>query len=158
MAPPRRDPRVDQFCDQLLAQLRESPSPPSTREVAAGICVRRIELWPVRGGLTARVGVSVRGRCIISCVGTVQRGHVGYFIAEPAPARTIYRDLSALAARGMIQRLNGIPGSRAVRWAYLPNVDTVTPSDVEALEALLSNPAARLSGTRVNERTGELRR
>ena len=142
MAPQRRDPRVDQFCDQLLAQLRESLSPLTTREVAAGIRVRRIELWPVRGGLTAGVGDTVRGRCVISCEGTDQRGNVVYLVAKPAPARTIYRDLAALAARGMLQRLNGIPGSRAVRWAYLPNVDTVAPSDVKAREALLSNPAA----------------
>ena len=142
MAPPRRDPRVDQFCDQLLAQLRESLSPLTTREVVAGIRVRRIELWPVRGGLTAGVGHTVRGRCIISCEGTHQRGNVVYLVAKRAPARTIYRDLAALVAGGMLQRLNGIPGSRAVRWAYLLQVDTVAPSDVEALEALLSNPAA----------------
>lgn len=142
MASQRRDPRADQFFDQLLARLRESPAPLTTREVAAGIQVRRIELWPVRGGLTARVGDRVRGRCIITCEGTDQLGNVVYLVAKPAPARTIYRDLAALAARGMIQRLNGIPGSRAVRWAYLPNVDTVAQSDVDALEALLSNPAA----------------
>lgn len=142
MAPQRRDPRADQFCDQLIAQLRESPTPLTTREVAAGIGVRRIELWPVRGGLTARVGDTVRGRCIISCEGTDQRGNVVYLVAKPAPARTIYRDLAALATRGMIQRLNGMPGSRAVRWAHLPTVATVTPSDVDVLEALVSNPAA----------------
>ena len=73
MTSQRRDPRIDQFCDQLLAQLRDSPSPLTTREVAAGIRVRRIELWPVRGGPTARVGDTVRGRCIISCEGTDQR-------------------------------------------------------------------------------------
>ena len=84
----------------------------------------------------------MRGRCIISCEGTDQRGNVVYLVAKPAPVHTIYRDLAALAARGMIQRLNGIPGSRAVRWTYLPNDDTVAPSDVDALEALLSNPAA----------------
>jgi hypothetical protein len=132
----------DQFCDQLLAQLRESPSPLTTREVAAGIRVRRIELWPVRGGLTARVGDTVLGRCIVSCEGTDRQGNVVYLVAKPAPARTIYRDLAALAARGMVQRLNGIPGSRAVRWAYRPNADTVAPSDVAALEGLLNSPAA----------------
>jgi hypothetical protein len=47
-----------------------------------------------------------------------------------------------LAARGKIKRLNGIPGSRNARWTYLANVDTVAQSDVDALEALLSNPAA----------------
>ena len=50
--------------------------------------------------------------------------------------------MAALAARGMIQRLNGIPGSRTVRWTYLPKDDIVAPSDVDAVEALLSNPAA----------------
>lgn len=142
MTSQRRDTRADQFCDQLLALLRESSSPLTTREVAAGIGVRRIELWPVRGGLTARVGDTVRGRRILSCEGTDRRGDVVYLVAKPAPARTIYRDLAALAARGMIQRLNGIPGSRAVRWAYRPNVGTVAPSDVDELEALLGNPAA----------------
>ena len=142
MTSQRRDPRIDQFGDQLLAQLRDSPAPLTTREVAAGIGVRRIELWPVRGGLTARVGDTVRGRCIISCEGTDQLGNVVYLVAKPAPAHTIYRDLAALAARGMIQRLNGIPGSRTVRWTYLPNDDTVAPSDVDALEALLSNPCS----------------
>lgn len=136
-----RDPRIDLFCDQLLALLRESRAPLTTREVAAGVGVRRMELWPVRGGLTARVGDTVRGRCILSCEGTDELGNVVYLVAKPAPARTIYRDLAALAARGMIQRLNGIPGSRNVRWTYLPN-DTVAPSDVQALEAQMRRPAA----------------
>ena len=86
MTPQRRDPRIDQFCDQLLARLRDSPAPLTTREVAAGIGVRRIELWPVRGGLTARVGDTVRGRCIINCEGTDQLGNVVYLVAKPAPA------------------------------------------------------------------------
>ena len=132
MTPQRRDPRVDQFCDQLLAQLRESPSPLTTREVAAGIRVRRIELWPVRGGLTARVGDTVRGRCIISCEGTDQRGNVVYLVAKPAPARTIYRDLAALAARGMIQRLNGIPAAAPSVGPIYPTSTLVAPSDVDA--------------------------
>lgn len=142
MTSERRDSRADQFCDQLLALLRESAAPLTTREVAAGVGVRRIELWPVRGGLTARVGDTVRGRSIISCEGTDHRGHVVYLVAKPAPARTLYRDLAALAARGMIQRLNSIPGSRNVRWTYLPSKDTVAPADVHVLEALWSNPAA----------------
>jgi hypothetical protein len=79
----RRDPRIDQFSDQLLAQLRDSPAPLTTREVAADVGVRRIELWPVRGGLTARVGDTVRGRCIISCEGTDQLGNVMYLVAKP---------------------------------------------------------------------------
>ena len=156
MTQQRRDPRIDHFCDQLLAQLRDSPAPLTTREVAADIGVRRIELWPVRGGLTARVEDAVRGRCIISCEGTDQLGNVVYLVAKPAPVHTIYRDLAALAARGMIQRLNGIPGSRTVRWTYLPNDDTVAPSDVDALEALLSNPAAPARRDTLNERIGEL--
>ena len=98
MASQRRDPRIDQFCDQLLAQLRESPTPLTTREVAAGTGVRRIELRPVRGGLTAHVGDTVRGRSIISCEGTDRQGNVVYLVAKPAPVRTIYRDLVALAA------------------------------------------------------------
>jgi hypothetical protein len=142
MASQRRDPRIDQFCDQLLAQLRESPTPLTTREIAAGVRARRIELWSVRGGLTARVGDTVSGRCIISCEGTDQLGNVVYLVAKPALARTIYRELAALAARGMVQRLNGIPGSRTVRWAYRPNADTVARSEVDALEALLNHPAA----------------
>ena len=142
MTSQRRDPRIDQFCDQLLAQLRESPTPLTTREVAAGVRVRRSELWPVRGGLTARVGDTMRGRSIIGCEGTDQLGNVVYLVAKPAPARTIYRDLTALAARGMIQRLNGIPGSRTVRWTYRRNADTVARSDVDALETLLTHPAA----------------
>jgi len=32
MAPQRRDTRIDQFCDQLLAQLRESPTPRTTSD------------------------------------------------------------------------------------------------------------------------------
>jgi hypothetical protein len=142
MASQRRDPRIDQFCDQLLAQLRDSPTPLTTREVAAGIGVRRIELWPVRGGLTARVGDTVRGRSIISCEGTDRQGNIVYLVAKPAPVRTIYRDLAALAARGMIQRLNGIPGSRSIRWTYLPNCPTPALSDVAALEVLINAPAA----------------
>jgi hypothetical protein len=142
MTSQRRNPRHDQFCDQLLAQLRESPSPVTTREVAAQTRVRRLELWSVRGGLTAGVGDTVRGRCIISCEGTDQQGNVVYLVAKPAPMRTIYRDLAALAARGMIQRLNGIPGSRTIRWTYLPNHHTPEPSAVAALEALISAPAA----------------
>lgn len=142
MTSQRRDPRNDQFCDQLLAQLRESPSPPTTREVAAKIRVRRLELWPVRGGLTARVGDTVRGRCIISCEGTDQQGNVVYLVAKPVPVRTIYRDLAALAARGMIQRLKGIPGGRTIRWTYLPNDDTPALSDVAELEACISAPAS----------------
>src|SRR5437773_8167240 len=103
MTTQRRDPRNDQFCDQLVAQLRESPAPLTTREVAARVGVRRLELWSVRGGLSARVGDTVRGRFIISCEGTDQQGNIVYLVAKPAPVRTIYRDLAALAARGMIQ-------------------------------------------------------
>lgn len=142
MTTQRRDPRNDQFCDQLLAQLRESPAPLTTREVAAEFRVRRLELWPVRGGLTAQVGDTVRGRCIISCEGTDQMGNVVYLVAKPAPVRTIYRDLATLAARGMIKRHNGITGSRTIRWTYLPNHATVAASDVAALEALITAPAA----------------
>ena len=120
MTSQRRDPRIDQFCAQLLAQLRDSPSPPTTPEVAAGIRVRRIELWPVRGGPTARVEDTVRGRCIISCEGNRPAGTVVYLVAEPAPVHTIYRDVAALAARGMIQRLKGIP-------AAAPSVGPIYP-------------------------------
>ena len=101
---------------------------------------------PCAAGLTARVGDTVRGRCVISCDGTDQLGDVVYLVAKPAPARTIYRDLAALAARGMIQRLNGIPGSRAGRWAYLPHVDTVAQCDVEALEAVSNTRSPAWAG------------
>jgi hypothetical protein len=84
----------------------------------------------------------VRGRSIISCEGTDRLGNVVYLVAKPAPARTIYRDLTALAARGMIQRLNGIPGSRTIRWTYQPNCRTPALSDVAALEVLINAPAA----------------
>jgi hypothetical protein len=96
MTSQRRDTRIDQFFDQLLAQLRESPTPLTTREVAAGVRARRIALWSVRGGLTAHVGDTVRGATSSTWSPSPH---------QPEPSTTTWPRLP----RGMVQRLNGIP-------------------------------------------------
>lgn len=69
-----------------------------------------------------------------------QLGSVVHLVAKRASAQTISR--AALAARGMIQKLIGTPGSRAVRWTYLPSAATAESADLDALEALCGRPAA----------------
>ena len=136
---------VEQFRDQILAELRDAPRPLSTRELAdrlLGPSNHHVCLPP---GVGAAIGDRVKGQTIVECHGIDLFGNVVYVVSAPAPCAGINPHLRALEALGTIIRLDSEQGDRTAYWAFLGNIGEDDERQSAQLEALWELPSAESS-------------
>lgn len=136
---------VQHVRDQILAVLRDAPTPMSTREVADRLLSPVVQAVCLPPGIGATVGDQINGRTIVKCDGMDLFGNVVYIVRVPAPCSGVYRHLRALEKSGAIIRLDGDSSDHAVHWAFLGQIGTDDEQHAAQLEALWELPAAERS-------------